>query len=404
MYRQIQKEAFYTMIGNCDSNCQKKKSFEENKQKFEILCSIKSAKRSFEKLIPFMTFIKYTIIIETTKNDWEIKKRYTDFDNLHNDLIKSNIKNLPKLPSKAIFMSANIIEERKILFEKYLNSLLAREDIYSLDQIFDFIELKKEDFLLMKSEKNSTNFHKNFSFLKADCPHALANYNFQSLKPRDDLNKNKFIYPLLNLNEENENSSIDSYNEINPQEKEDFPKKLVLEFLNQLNSKKNYKDKGMLIEKFKENFFNCRKKVANFCFQNEDIYKLFFGHREDDAEKKGLIFFVGDNIKKNIYGGEKCLELISILLDYEYNNESEKFQNIFLLGKLHQYKQMNLKFHLTSGKPNIFSKCCKIIKVILNGNRDKINNKKINLLQMLENKNLEEKVQNYMLSEEIFDI
>ena len=114
--------------------------------KFNMFCIIKECKKLQEKSIPFLSFIEYTINVKTNKKSWELKRRYKDFDALQSTLIKNNIKNLPKLPSKAIFISEKIIKERKIKLQKYLNSLLIRNDIYSLDSIFDFIELKKKNF------------------------------------------------------------------------------------------------------------------------------------------------------------------------------------------------------------------------------------------------------------------
>ena len=57
---------------------------------------------------------------------------------------------------------------------------------------------------------------------------------------------------------------------------------------------------------------------------------------------------------------------------------------------------MNLKYHLVSGKPYLFSCWCRIIKVILN------EEKQINRKNLLNNDfNLEAKVQNFIFNQEI---
>ena len=348
---------------------------------------VQECKKLKEKLMPFLSYIEYTITVKTNKKIWKIKKRYKDFDKLNSILIKNNIRNLPKLPTKAFFISQKIINERKIKLQRYLNNLLRRDDIYYLDSIFDFIQLKKEDFLLMKEnieeKENLLNQNSSFSL--------ISKYsNFKSiieLKTKEEtiINKN-FYYPYLNLNEnEQENNSNENF----------LIKNSINIFINELNSKTNY-NKSDSIEKFKEYFFKINQnKIAglNSNFHNEDIYKLLFGDRA--TKKSGLIFHIGD-IKNNIYGAEKCLEFLSNLLDYEFNLDSENFANILKIGKLDNFKHMNFKYHLTSGKPYLFSCCCRIIKIILNEERQ------INLKNLLNNDfYLEAKVQNYIFNKEI---
>jgi len=69
-----------------------------------------------------------------------------------------------------------------------------------------------------------------------------------------------------------------------------------------------------------------------------------------------LLFHCGD-INGNLFGAESCGEILSNLVDFEYNLESEQFINILRPGKLDVFKQMNLNFYLASGKPNLFSSC-----------------------------------------------
>lgn len=360
----------------------------QNSKKFDITCKIKDCKRKHQKLIPFLSYIEYTILVKTNKKSWEIKRRYKDFDELHITLQKNNIKNLPKLPEKALFISENIIKERKIKLQKYLNSLLRRNDIYFIDSIFDFIELKKEDFLLMKANLEENEFAQT-SFSSNSSKIFFKTFIEQKAK-EDIVINNNFFYPFLNLNEDSSYLNENEYANY-------YTKKSINDFINELNIKKNF-NKSNLVEKFKENYFLSSRKNHlgfNHNYQNEDIYKLLFGERA--SKKSGLIYHCGD-IKNNLYGAEKCIEFLSNLLDYEYNLESENFSNILKIGKIDAFRQMNLKYHLLSGKPNLFSCCCRIIKNILNEER------RINLNTLLDDKILEEKVKTFILNMEIFDM
>ena len=103
-----------------------------------------------------------------------------------------------------------------------------------------------------------------------------------------------------------------------------------------------------------------------------------------------MLYYCGD-IKGNLLGAESCIEFLSNLFDYEYNLESEYFINILRLGKLENFKQMNLNFHLASRKPHLFASCCRLIRIILN------EEKSINFENLLAEEDLIEKVNNYFL-------
>jgi len=357
-------------------------------EKSDITCNFTSAYKLPEKLFPFLSFTEYKIILKTNKKKWEIKKRFNDFDELNFNLKKSNIKNLPKLPKKALFKSADFIEERKTKLQKYLTSLLLRDDLYSIDQIFDFIELKKEEYLLMKVNIEDSDSCPNSPYSNCSASTMSTTFKFvadqQKLKflKEETIINNDFFYKDFNLNEDT----------ININENE-LVKNSITEFLEELNSKKN-NNKSLLIQKFRDNFFDgYRKKVPGFYYQNEDIYKLLFGDRA--TKKLGLVFHCGE-IHKNIFGAEKCVEFLSNLLDYEYNMESETFANILKIGKLDLLKQMNFKFHLNSNKPMLFSNCCKIIRLVLN------EDKKISLKTLLQDEAMEKKVENFLEKREFY--
>ncbi len=349
---------------------------------FNILCKITDYESCQEGFIPFFKFIEYKIILKTNKKSWQIKKRFKDFDELHKKLSK-NIKDLPKLPKKIIFKSEEILKNRKIMLQKYLTNLLRRDDVYNHDLIFDFILLKKEDYLLMKDNmddesSSSPNSSPYYSPCRKSSIFAFKSV-IDSRKKEDTVINDNFFYSFLNHQDEDE---------IRENNRKNAANKLIIEFLTDLNALKKRKDKSLVIEKFKTEFLFANSKKTKFSFKNEDIYKLFFGDKI--AKKNGLLFYCGDT-EGNLLGAESCIELLSNMIDFEYNLESEFYVNILRLGKLEHFKQMNLNFHLASGKPHLFSSCCRLIRVILN------DDKNINFENLLEADVLIEKVSNYFL-------
>ena len=348
----------------------------DKNSKFTISCKITTYQSCQETFIPFFKYTEYKIILKTNKKCWEIRKRYKDFDELHKKLSKS-IKNLNKLPIKTIFKSDEIINDRKIKLQKYLTNLLRRDDVYKHDLLFDFVELSKEDYLLMKDNLEDDNSGENSPVSRSNRESLL---NFRSLiesKNREDtvINDN-FYYSFLNLKEENV-------------EQNNFIKKLVNSFLNDLNSKKN--DMTLIIKNFREEFLFQHKK-KNTVFKNEDIYRLFFGDKT--TKQNGLLYYCGD-VNGNLLGAEICIEFLSNLVDFEYNLESEFFTNILRVGKLENFKQMNFAYHLESGKPLLFFYCCRIIRLIIN------EEKSITVESLFNKDTLIEKVNKYISSSEV---
>lgn len=286
---------------------------------------------------------------------------------------------MPKLPKKTIFKSEEILNDRKITLQKYLTNLLRRDDVYNHDLIFDFILLKKEDYLLMKDnlddECSTADNSPYFSPLRKSS--ICFKTVIENRNNKDTVINNNFYYSFLNRDEEDrENNKINA------------TRMLIAEFLDDLNASKKIKDKSLVIEKFKQDFLFGDSKKTKYAFKNEDIYKLFFGDKV--LKKNGLIFHAGD-IEGNLLGAERCIELLSNLIDYEYNLESEFFINIFRLGKLDNFNQMKLRIHLTSGKPNLFNSCCRLIKIILN------EDKNISFETLLVEDDLVKKIINYFL-------
>jgi len=349
--------------------------------RFNITCKITDSESCAESFIPFFKYIEYKITLKTNKKIWEIQKRFKDFDALHKKL-SIKVKNLPKLPQKTIFKSEEILSDRKIKLQKYLTNLLRRDDVYNHDLIFDFIDLKKEDYLLMKDnmdDESSSPEHSPYKGPTRKSSIFAFKTVLESRNKEDTVINDNFYYSFLNYEDDEERKESQKVN---------AAKKLINDFLNDLNATKKNNNKSLIIEKFQEEILFSNYKKKNLTFKNEDIYKLFFGDKA--LKKSGLLFHCGE-IKRNLLGSETCVEFLNNLIDFEHNLESEQFINILRLGKLDIFKQMNLDFHLASRKPNLFASCCRIIKIILN------DEKNITFENLLGDFGLIEKVNNYLL-------
>ena len=90
-------------------------------------------------------YVEYWIEIITDYKKWIIKKRYSEFYELNQKLIHK-IPELNKLfPPKRFFKnSEDTIEERKNSFNKYLHFLFKKKNIFSLNEVLDFIKIEKK--------------------------------------------------------------------------------------------------------------------------------------------------------------------------------------------------------------------------------------------------------------------
>ena len=90
-------------------------------------------------------YTEYWIEIMTDYKKWVLKKRYSEFYDLNQKLIQK-IPELNKLfPPKRFFKnSESTIEERKNCFNQYLHFLFKKKNIFSLNEVVDFIQIDKK--------------------------------------------------------------------------------------------------------------------------------------------------------------------------------------------------------------------------------------------------------------------
>jgi len=288
-----------------------------------------------EEHFPFNKYVVYTITFNTFLKEWEIKKRYKCFEQLHHELAKK-VKNLPKFPEKRLFnFTEHTISERKTLLEVYLKYVLNNLNLINFPNLLSFIEIEKDELALLLRRPSSVQ--------------SSLNTRPRKSKSFTILHENFFFGE--------ENSPLD----------------VIENFLNNLEQK--YEEKSKIVH----NFWEYLKKQTNWpCFKREDILKLFFGN---GTTLNGLLYHCG-KVEENNYGADECIHLVANLLRYEFNPECEYYINVLKMTRMDHLASMNLESHLKSKKNN--QDCFTILSVVLN------EEKGINLKKVTQNHEIEE--------------
>jgi hypothetical protein len=164
-------------------NLNNNKNIYSNKQGITFLLLNSKQKRNRFSLF---SHLEYTIRINIRINNnninyfdsYKIKKRYSDFYELHSKLEKNKVKHLPFLPPKGIFKNEIFLANRESMLIYYLQDLLTRKDIdiglyenndkendkfnpIAMDLIYDFIQLNgdhKYKYLIFKRQSKGKRF------------------------------------------------------------------------------------------------------------------------------------------------------------------------------------------------------------------------------------------------------
>ena len=171
-------------------------------------------------------FIEYWVEINTDYKKWIVKKRYSDFYEL-NKKLSEKMPELNKLfPPKRIFKnSEKIIEERKSFFNKYLNYLFKKKNVFTLTELLDFIEIEQKIIELYLKKHTMVKQDPDNVTYKALKEH----FNKMSIKSKEE--KSKSVGEKINL-KMNANSSVST--KINS--KEEINKQLDYFNLNKINN------------------------------------------------------------------------------------------------------------------------------------------------------------------------
>jgi hypothetical protein len=332
-----------------------------------------SAKISSHEMVNEETFmgdkyVLYTVSIFTFYKNWTLKKRYSNFVDLHKILQEriSAIK-LVDFPPKRLFKnSENVIQERKHKLEGYLNFLFKNVNICSYEEILNFIEIEKDLLLLLM--KNNTMIENRTS---------VAMKRYYSLKTNLDsgVKKARSVDSIFQPTKENYYSSFLQYKmqEENITNEKSANMMVVEEFLRNLEFK--FESKCDIIKTF-EQFLKSKKQWPNF--KREEICKLFYGETLANSSSdslssessslsrsylKGLFFHIG-NIEQNPLGAEACLEFLSKLIDYEFNPDCEAYIYLLKTSKIEHLQSLRLNDFILTNKTSTICICFRILKAI----------------------------------------
>ena len=283
-------------------------------------------------------YVEYSISIKTGYRKWNFKKSYEDFYKLNN-IISKIFPDINELfPPRRFFFqnSENTIKERIIYFQKYLKFLLNKINIFSFEEIIDFIFLEKGIIGL---------FIKKYNMLKID----EDNYLYCSLKKAFNRKNNKSISQYISdeviisyLNNDNYYDAILEY-EKSRQISFDWDEPstvtpntfVVREFLHNLSE--IIENKTDIIQYF-ENFLKKPNKWRKL--NKNEIIELFIGFNEDidendnDNEKLNRIRSYENQVSKkytlfNWYDKEKKSKSTNLYSDDEEENEISQIPGLF---------------------------------------------------------------------------
>ena len=369
-------------------------------------------------------YIEYYLQMETDYLKWSLKKRYEDFNKFNTKLIEL-IPELKKFfPPKRLFKSSDkTVSERIKLFNKYLNYLFCNINIFLIDDIMDFISLKKEIVELFIKKYNMLRINEDNYVLKS------LKKACEKIKKKEELKKEKERIKRNNFNSINIEKQIDNYyeaildyeikrqNGFDWDEQKDVTPNLIVikEFLNNLSEKlENNTEILQSFEKFlnkgakwtklsskeikilyigEEGSNNILEASRIYLSQNNNLKKKkissdfkyhsfieFYDQDEDisfseneeeyyslnyDNKVNGLFYLIG-NYNNNIFLSIGVLDFLNKLIDTEYNPDSEMYINVFKSCEINQYKMLNLnkiiKNNVGGNKNNL--KAMKLLKLI----------------------------------------
>ena len=280
-------------------------------------------------------FVEYWIEITTDYKKWIVKKRFSEFYEL-NKKLSIKMPELNKLfPPKRFFKtSEKTSEERKSYFNKYLQYIFKNKNIFTLDELLDFIQIEQKiiELYLKKhtmvkrdpqnitykalkqqfdkmSTRNKTEKSKSVGYTQS-----LATYGTNSISTKinsiDEINKGNDYFNLNKINKSIIEScdSVYEVEELNTNYYStllDFEQSNLQNFDTQENQSFSSKESGTIV--IQEFLKNLSQDIDN----KTDIVKLFEAFLKDRQEwpkfsNTDIIkLFVGNNNDVNLMRGKK---------------------------------------------------------------------------------------------------
>ena len=376
-----------TLLSVKDSIGCKTNNESENEQiEISALITSYSVEEDSNKLFK-KNYILFEIKLYTPYKSWVIHKRYSQFAQLRKELVSKNIKNLPNLPPKILFINEQRLNERQLNLEDFLNELFRNVNIFRYQIIIDFIECPQEIvdiFLYNLDYSNSSNINTTI-INTTNYYKGRISTNKKSVYNYDDINNNNLYCSMAQykLNNNTKTDTNDSF------EEEISPGTLIIqEFLRNLMDISFNKTELLFQFEFflknkKNNDYINDKINNNWYFLEENEIDFFFdGFYSNISHSKinGFLYHCG-NIQNNKIGTQKCLEFLNKILSEDFNPQADLFLKRFRKIKLENIIQMELENH-----------------IIDNSNSNRINAFQILYKYVGNEKNIKKKIKRILMS------
>ena len=351
-----------TILSAKDSVVGKNNELDSEQIKISALITSYSMEEDNNKLFK-KNYALFEIKLYTPYKTWTIHKRYSEFVELKNKLEEINVKKLPNLPPKLLFINEQKLNERQLSLEEFLNDLFKRVNILKYSLIIDFIECPQEVIDIFTYNINCLNLSNNNSSIIMNTTNHNSNYyngrittnKNTALNNLDDVDNNNFYCTMAQFKSELGNN--DSF------EDEISPGTLVIqEFLrNMMDISFNKSELLFQFEYFLKNKQNSNQnKTSNWYYLDTKEINIFFnGFYSNISHLKinGFLYHCG-NIQNNEIGTQNCINFLYKILSEDFNPQAEIFLKIFRKCSLENIIQMELENHIinnfNSNRVNVF--------------------------------------------------
>lgn len=351
-----------TILSAKDSVVGKNNELDSDQIKISALITSYSMEEDNNKLFK-KNYALFEIKLYTPYKTWTIHKRYSEFVELKNKLEEINVKKLPNLPPKLLFINEQKLNERQLSLEEFLNDLFKRVNILKYSLIIDFIECPQEVVDIFTYNINCLNLSNNNSSIIMNTTNHNSNYyngrittnKNKALNNLDDVDNNNFYCTMAQFKSELGNN--DSF------EDEISPGTLVIqEFLrNMMDISFNKSELLFQFEYFLKNKKNDNQnKTSNWYYLDTKEINIFFnGFYSNISHLKinGFLYHCG-NIQNNEIGTQNCINFLYKILSEDFNPQAEIFLKIFRKCSLENIIQMELENHIinnfNSNRVNVF--------------------------------------------------
>ena len=351
MLKKSNSDLSTTLFSAKDTTACKTNEIDNEQSEISALITSYSVEEDSETIFK-KNYILFEIKLYTPYKSWIIYKRYSQFAQLRNQLESKNIKNLPVLPPKILFINEQKLNERQLGLEEFMNQLFRNINIFKYPIIIDFIECPKDvvdifinnlDYLNSSTNMNSTNANISNYYNGRISTNKKSVYNY------DNINNNNIYSSMIKLKTNNNNIDLDNNDSF---EDEISPGTLVVqEFLrNLMDIRLSKTDLLFQFEFFLKNKKNDKIKNNNsnwYFLETNEIEIFFEGFYSNISHVKinGFLYHCG-NIQNNKIGTQKCLEFLNKILSEDFNPQAELFLKIFRKIKLENIIQMELENHI----------------------------------------------------------